>query len=204
MIGRSTRGLWIAVLILWPVLALADLPPASQTVRQAIDELYRTLDQTGCDVRNDPERLHEVIERVLLPYTDMRAMARWVLGRHWRAASPEQRARFESAFRRLLVRTYGAAVREARPDDIRFLPERAGSRDTRRVVRTEIKRRGAPPVPVDYYMHLVEGRWRLYDVRIEGVSLITNYRGSFANIIAGHGLDGLIERLDAKTSAPAP
>ncbi len=177
--------------------ALADTAPlsATDTVRQATRELYQALEKNQVRVHKDPQLLYELVEGSLLPYTDLQTMSRWVLGRYWRSASEDQRKRFEDEFRRLLVRTYSAAIQQAELEDIRYLPERPGTRDDRRVVRTEVKRKGQPPLPIDYYMHRVDGRWLLYDVRIEGVSLITNYRSSFASAIADKGLDALIREM---------
>ena len=177
-----------------PLNLLADAAPpsATDTVRQATRELYQALEKNQARVHKDPQLLYELVERSLLPYTDLHTMSRWVLGRYWRGASEDQRKRFEEEFRRLLVRTYSTAIQQAELEDIRYLPERPGTRDDRRVVRTEVKRKGQPPLPIDYYMHRVDGRWLLYDVRIEGVSLITNYRSSFASAIADKGLDALI------------
>ncbi len=193
------RGLVLLLVLLLAGPARADSQApalsATDTVRQATRELYAALEKNRARVDKDPHLLHELVERSLLPYTDLRTMSRWVLGRYWRSASEDQRRRFEDEFRRLLVRTYGTAIQQAELSDIRYLPERPGTRDDRRVVRTEVKRKGQPPLPIDYYLHRVDGRWLLYDVRIEGVSLITNYRSSFASAIADKGLDAVIREL---------
>lgn len=128
-------------------------------------------------------------------------MSRLVLGRYWRTASSRLQALFTAQFTRLLVRSYSAAIREAGEWEIRFLPIQPNSEDNRFVVPSEIVRSGAQPVAVDYHMHLKDGRWLAYDLKIEGISLVTNYRSSFARINRQRGIDGLIAELQSKNDA---
>jgi phospholipid transport system substrate-binding protein len=121
-----------------------------------------------------------------------------VLGRNWKTASKEQQTQFVNEFRTLLVRTYSSALAKYRNQTINYKPMRAGAGDTDVTVKTEIVQPGGPPVLVDYSLHKEDDGWKVYDVVIEGVSLVTNYRGQFANEIKQGGMEGLIQKLADK------
>ena len=123
-------------------------------------------------------------------------MSALVLGRYWRQATERQQKRFVSAFRELLIRAYAANVQQTRSEDIHYLPERKLSRPDRVIVRTVVQKKGEPGLPIDYHMARKAGVWKVYDVHINGISLINNYRTSFASEIASLGLDGFIAELE--------
>jgi phospholipid transport system substrate-binding protein len=177
--------------------AFAAPPPeeAQALVQQTSERMLERLEAEREAIEREPARLYELVHDIVLPHFDFEYMSQWVLGRHWRAASPEQRARFVQEFRTLLVRTYGSALNEYRDQAIHYLPLRAEPGAKEVTVRTEVQQPGAFSIPIHYSMHLRAGVWQVYDVVIDGVSLVTNYRSSFGSEIARGGIDRLIDRL---------
>jgi phospholipid transport system substrate-binding protein len=127
-------------------------------------------------------------------------MSQWVLGRNWRTATPDQRARFVAQFRNLLVRTYSSALSDYADEKITYLPFAGDLSAPTVTVRTEIEQ-GGSTIPINYSMYHSRDGWKVYDVAISGVSLVTNYRSSFGNIIRDQGMDSLIRQLAEKNSS---
>lgn len=202
--GRGLRP-WLLAAVLCAAAPLAAADPggaqaAQRVVQQATERFFAAVEQEGEQAR-DPERAHALVEQYLSPHVDTELVARLILGRHWRTASEQQRARFIDAFKWMLLRTYSVAVEDFSGVDIRYLPARGEPRADEAEVRTEIRNRGGPPVGVNYRMHERDGAWLVFDLTIEGVSMVATYRGSFASEINRHGLDGLIERLGERRRA---
>lgn len=150
-------------------------------------------------IRKEPNRIYDVVETDVLPRLDFERMSQFVLARHWQRATPDQRTRFVEQFRRLLVRTYAKALFENVDADIDYLPLRASVEANETVVRTEVNQPGGQPIPIDYKVHRgAGGEWKVYDVVIDGVSLVGNYRTTFANEVRQGGLDQLISKLAAR------
>jgi phospholipid transport system substrate-binding protein len=124
-------------------------------------------------------------------------MSQWVLGVHWRNATPAQRDAFVTQFEDLLVRTYSRALVDYRNQKVAFLPARARSADEV-TVRASIDQGSGPAIPIAYEMYRTDAGWKVYDVAIDGVSLVINYRSSFGQEIRRGGIDGLIQRLAEK------
>jgi phospholipid transport system substrate-binding protein len=122
-------------------------------------------------------------------------MSSWVLGRYWRNATPKQRQEFTEQFRTLLVRTYAKSLSSYTDNKITYLPFRSSPDQTDVKVRTEVDQPGGFPIPIDYDLYLKGDEWKVFDVTIDGVSLVTNYRTTFANQIRMDGLDKLISSL---------
>jgi phospholipid transport system substrate-binding protein len=171
---------------------------ALSLVQKTAEEMLRVLRDQRDTLKQHPERIYPLVEKIVVPHFDFERMSRLVLGRHWREASPAQRQRFMEEFRNLLVRTYASALLEYSEQTITYAPLRAAAGATDITIHTEIQQPGGLPIPLDYRMHYVAGAWKVYDVIAEGVSLVTNYRSSFANEIRQASLDTLIERLAAR------
>jgi len=190
--------------------AYADNSP-QDVVQHASDRMIAALKAERAVIKADPTRLYPLVEEIILPHFDFERMSRWVLGKHWRTASDTQKAAFVNEFRALLVRTYATAMAEYRDQEIFYLPFKAGSAADDATVRSEVRAPGAPPIPVSYSLYLTNNQWKVYDVVIDGVSMVANYRSTFSNEIRQGGLDGLIAKLvtrnqqNAKsTAATAP
>ncbi len=163
-------------------------------------------------LRQDPElragsttKMGELIEQKVAPHFDFDRMTRLAVGRNWRQATPEQQKTLIGQFHAMLVRSYGAAYNAYRNIVIEVKPLRMKPGEDDVQVRTEIKLPGgAPPVTVDYSMVKSEADWKVYDVTVDGVSLVTTYRGTFAEEIRQGGIDGLIKSLEQKNASPPP
>ncbi len=173
--------------------------PAQQVVRTTTEQVLAVLRKEGGDIKGDSQRLYKVIDELILPHFNFKKMSRWVLGRHWRKASAEQQQAFMLQFQGLLVRTYAQALIDYRNQQIDFLPVSPDAAETV-VVRTRVNQEGGPGIPIVYKMSMQDGDWKVFDVSIDGVSLVVNYRASFNDEIRRNGLDGLIKRLSAHNS----
>jgi len=170
---------------------------AEQTVRETTSQVVERLTRDKAELQAHPERIYEVIHELVLPRFDFTSMSKWVLGSAWRSATPAQREAFTNEFRTLLVRTYAKALLEYSEEEIRVLPsESAGGGSNLVVVKTEVDQPGGGgPIPIHYRMHVQDGQWKVVDVAVDGVSLVSTYRGSFASEIQKGGLDALIAKL---------
>jgi phospholipid transport system substrate-binding protein len=187
----------------------AETPP-DELIRVTTARMFEAMKQDRERIKADPAYAGRLADRIVLPHADFQRMSRWVLGRNWRTASPAQRDRFVAEFRKMLVRTYSTAMSEFL-DDI-LAHEQAVSvkgldlePDSRKVVvRSEIRRNdGGRPVPVHYRMFRnKQGEWKVYDVTVEGVSLVTNYRSTFDRRIHEQGLDALLDEMARNNARP--
>ena len=150
----------------------------------------------------DMRKITALAEEKILPHFAFDRMSRIVLGKNWRHASKEQQEAFIKEFRTLLVRTYSSALAQYRNQTIEYKPLRTQPGDEEVTVKTRILQPGGPPVPVDYTLEKSGDEWKVIDVVIEGVSLVTNYRGQFSTEIRDNGMDGLIQRLVDKNKQP--
>jgi len=163
--------------------------------------LQEVTDDVLAEIRRDPAQLQDVarvralVERFILPHVDFQTAARWVLGKYWRTATPGQRVRFVDEFRQLLLNTYLRSISNYRENRIRILPARSGQTPGRAEVDVEIDRPGGPPVRVSFRLHRPGTDWLIYDISVEGVSLVATHRSSFSKEIHDNGLDSLIDRL---------
>jgi len=139
-----------------------------------------------------------LVESKILPLFDFRRMTSIAMGRNWPLASPEQQAALVVQFRMLLVRTYSASLAQYRDRQIQYRPLQPGSAATEVLVKSFVSRSGTEPVSIDYAMHDSPAGWKVFDVTIAGVSLVLNYRETFAAEVRSGGIDGLIKALSDK------
>ena len=188
-----------------PALAVAEEHPAQQLVVDTSQEIMKRLEKEETVVRAEGQRLYEIVEEMVLPHFDFTAMASWVLGKYWRQATPEQKSRFTEEFKMLLVRTYSNALLEAIGKQITYLPLKSAKADVDEVtIRTEVEQKGGFPIPIDYKMHLKDGQWKVFDVVIDNISLVSNYRTSFAKQIKDEGIEKLIDDIARRNSQREP
>lgn len=183
-------------LVLFPLLWLLLMP--AQAGESPMEVVRTTSEEVFNELRGNRElsreQLNRLIERVILPRVDFEAFSRLTLARHWRQASDEQRQAFTREFRELLIRTYAASLSEYSGEKIEYIKERQAE-DGRALVNTRIVRPDGPAIPVDYRLRLNDDKWQVYDIVIDGVSLIINYRSSFQQTIRQQGLDALIQQM---------
>lgn len=172
--------------------AWAGAPP-DELVRKTTDEILALTKANRETYAKDVSKLYKMADEKVLPHFDFARMAQWVLGANWRSATPEQRSRFTGEFRDLLVRTYATALLNYTDQKIVYLPLVSKPGDTDVVVRTEVKQTsGGPNIPIHYTFYKKSDDWKVYDVSIEGVSLVTNYRSVYASKIRNEGMEALI------------
>lgn len=186
--------LLMSILVPFPGRAEAKAP--DQLVSEATARIIDLLKANRDLYARDHEKLYAMVYEQIVPHFDFKVITKLVLARHWRQASAEQRVRFADGFRDLLIRTYATALLKYRDEEFVFLPFMVKPEDKKVTVKTEFKRKdGGPNVPVNYRFFKGKSGWKAYDVSIEGVSLVTNYRSVYAAKIKREGLDAVIERL---------
>lgn len=169
--------------------------PALLLVNQTAEKILVQLRAEKNVVAKNSQRVYELVEQIVLPHFDFGAMSASVLGKHWRTANEDQRTRFSQEFKVLLVRTYAKALVDNMERKIVYQPLRAADGATDVTVRTEIPQDGGFPLPINYSMELKDGAWKVYDVDIDGISLVKNYRTTFSNEVKQDGVDALIKTL---------
>ena len=146
-------------------------------------------------------KIFALTEEKVLPNFNFVRVSRLVLGKNWTRATPEQRTNFQKEFRTLLLRTYATALSKYQDQTIEFLPLRMVDDAKTASVKTKIIQSGGQPIAVDYSLAREEDAWKVYDIVIEGVSLVTNYRGQFSQEVRKNGLDSLIVKLTNKNAS---
>lgn len=194
-----TSRLFPALLMMFAALTANAVPAPGnmspqELVRDTSSRMLSALRDEREEIVSNPGRLYELVADIVLPYFDFERMSQWVLGKNWRTVTPEQRVRFVEQFRKLLVRTYGTALSDYADEKIIYLPHSDSGDNVKVTVRTEIEQ-GGSTIPIHYSMYNSKDGWKVYDVAISGVSLVTNYRSTFASIIRGEGMDSLIDQL---------
>ncbi|WP_372523177.1 phospholipid-binding protein MlaC [Sulfuricaulis sp.] len=172
--------------------------------REVTDKIVVLLKANKNVYTKDHKKLYAMVDEHVLPNFDFRAMSRTVLGRYWRTASEEQRTRFTAEFRDLLVRTYATALLKYNDEKIIYLPFKLAPGDRTAAVKSEVRRTdGGPPIAINYSFYRTDAGWKVYDVTIEGASLVTTYQSTYADRVQREGLDALIASLaqDNKTAA---
>jgi phospholipid transport system substrate-binding protein len=146
----------------------------------------------------DGAKIAALIETKIVPHFDLRRITQLAVGQGWRRATPEQQERLMQEFKTLLVRTYSGALASYRDQEIEFRPLRAAAGDTEVTVKSLIRQKGAEPIAVEYDLARVGAQWKIFDVRLGGISLVATYRSSFAEEVRNNGVDGLIGLLERK------
>jgi len=162
------------------------------------DEVIAILRADRDAYSGNPAKVIELVENKVLPHFNFLRMTQLAVGKNWRQASAQQRDALTGQFRTLLVRTYATAFTAYRDQTISYRPLRMQAEDVDVVVRSQIIQQSGPPVGVDYSMEKTASGWKVYDVAIEGVSLVQNYRSTFNGEVQRGGIDGLIGALEAK------
>ncbi len=192
--------MWMTTLALLGV--LLSLPGVARTedpaavIETAVDELSQALEGRKLELSENRQELYEVIDGILLPRFDRRYAAQLVLGRYWRTASEEQQERFIRAFYQALLERYADGVLEFDEERIEVLPFRGDPEERRTTVRTQVKLDDGTEVPVNYGLVKREDGWKVYDVTVEGISYVRNFRTELNAEIASKGLETVIRRLE--------
>jgi len=166
--------------------------------------LFAALDSKRAAIRRTPDAVYPLVNEILLPHFDVEYATQLVLAQYWRTATPDQRQRFTMAFYRALVRTYGSALADATADQLKILPFRGDIAAPQVTVRTEVTRSSGGVVPVDYRLRRTPDGWKAFDVVIEGISYVRNYRADLDAEIAAKGLDAVILRIETQGLGSTP
>ena len=204
MLKDFFKGQWLILLtilpfFLMPSIVLAEVPVPQTLIKTSSDRMQKALKENKATIEKNPSFVYGLVDKILLPNFDFSKMSKLVLGKNWRKASKAQRERFIGEFRLLLVRTYSIAMLEFTDGDIVFLPFRGDLAKKKVKVKMEIARPNGPTIPMALSMYLnKQKKWMVYDVKIDGISLVTNYRSTFATEIRNDGMDKLIENLSTR------
>ena len=191
---------------------LAAFVPFAALAQEAPDALVkRVTDEVLAIIKADKDlqsgnisKVVQLAEQKVLPHFDFERMTRLAVGRNWNQATPEQKQALTKEFRTMLVRTYSSSLSQYRNQTIEVKPAKVGAGDKEATVRTAVIQQGGPPIPIDYAMEKMDSGWKVYDVIIDGASLVTTYRGTFNDQVQKGGIDGLLKTLQDRNAGPAP
>ena len=174
-----------------------------ELVKRTAEDVLATVKSDADIQAGDQEKIYALAEEKILPNFNFDKVSRLVLGKNWTKATPDQKTAFQTEFRTLLIRTYATALSKYKNQTIDYKPLRMAEGASTASVKTAILQPGGQPIAVDYSLEKKADAWKVYDIVIEGVSLVTNYRGQFAQEIRQNGLDSLIKKLGDKNKAAA-
>jgi phospholipid transport system substrate-binding protein len=184
------------------VTAAAQEQSPEQLVQKITDEILTTIKSDKQLAAGDKQKALKLAEEKVLPYIDFEESTRIAVGRAWSQATPEQKKRLVTEFRNMLVRTYSNAIEGYAGQSLKVLPSRGGKQDPKdeATVRTQFIRAGGKPLPIEFQMRKSGQAWKVYDISVEGVSLVLTYRSEFDAVVKQEGIDGLIKRLSEKNT----
>jgi phospholipid transport system substrate-binding protein len=199
---RAFTGLtvWAISLVLFTGEVYAAEQSPQDMIQSITTDVLEALRTDAGDSRRDPARLVDLMLQSVVPHLDTELMAAQVLGRYWRGASDAQRKQFTEEFKSLLTKTYAAVFRRYANQTVTVLATQAGGSSDRAVVPTTIKSAGEQDIRVDYRVRQTRGEWLVYDVVVDGISLLINYRSEYSNFLQRNSLDKLINRLQDKNA----
>ena len=200
---KSVTSFFVLIATLYAFAVHAQEAPDA-LVRRSTNEILTAIKADKDLQTGNPQKIEKLAEDKVLPYFNFVHMTQLAVGRNWRDASDAQKKSLIDEFRRLLVRTYSTSLTQYRDQSIEVKPLKIAAADTEVVVKTQVNQPGGQPIPIDYSLEKAKDGWKVYDVLIDGVSLVTNYRSSFNTEIQKSGIDGLIKSLverNAKNAA---
>ena len=198
---RQLSILLLSALWLQPAAAQATATPGpgpQELMQKAAQQLLDALEADREGIRKEPKRVNALVDQILLPHFDSEYSAQLVLGTHWRAATAEQRKRFIDGFYHSLLNKYGAALAGFTSDRMTILPFRGDPSTGRATVKTEVTLDDGTRVPVAYSMRATPQGWKAWDVTVEGISYVKNFRVDIGAEVDQRGLDAVIARLEAE------
>lgn len=193
----------IAGAIFQPALAEASAEPIESPVvllERTSNQVIKILRDDHELLKSEPDRIYQVINEYILPHLDDVTMAKLALGKNWKKATKEQKLAFVDEFKSLLVRTYSKSLIEFKDQEIKYFPVNLAADAYKTSVKAEVIQPGGPSIPMAYRMRIKNNAWKVYDIKIDGISLVTSYRGTFTQEIRKSGMDGLLKYLRDKNS----
>lgn len=171
---------------------------ASAIVQSTTAQVLERVQAEKETLRAQPGQMYNLVSELIFPHFDFGIMSQWVLGDHWSSAGESEREAFVEQFRKLLVRTYATALLEFSGQEITYPAIEDTPSENTTLVKQVISQPGSSTIPIIYRLHNKAGPWKVFDVSVDGVSLVKTYRASFGSQIKSSGLDGLIAQLDSK------
>ncbi len=202
MIKRLFGYLLVLAGIACSASAVSEIAPDVQA-RTTTNEVMQIVKQDP-DIKNGKsKKVYELVEAKILPHFDFTQMTKLAVARNWSKATPEQQAKLVDEFRAMLVRTYAASISSVAEYKVDFKPLKLNPADTDVMVNTEVSKPGAPPITIDYRMEKQASGWKVYDVLVDNVSLVTVYRNSFNSEVRTGGIEGLLQTLAKRNQRPS-
>lgn len=204
----SRLTLWLTMLLLtgitWSQTVLAEaIEPPEVLLERTSAQVIKILNDDYEMLQKEPDRIYKIVDDYILPNLDDVTMAKLALGKNWRIATDDQKREFIDSFRNLLVRTYSKSLLEFKDQKIKFFPADLAQDAEKTVVNAEVIQPGGPSIPVAYRVRVTNNVWKVYDIKIDGVSLVTSYRGTFEQEVRKSGMDGLLKYLHDKNGTLA-
>lgn len=209
ILKNSLTAFYTAVLavtvsaVLQPALAEASVEPIESPVElleRTSTQVIKILRDDHELLKNEPDRIYKLIDDYILPHLDDVTMAKLALGKNWKKATREQKLAFVEEFKNLLVRTYSKSLIEFKDQEIKYFPVKLAADAQKVSVNAEVIQPGGPSIPMAYRMRIKNNAWKVYDIKIDGISLVTSYRGTFTQEVRKSGIDGLLKYLHDKNS----
>ncbi len=183
-----------------PVVSAETLESPVVVLERASTHVLQILRDDHELLKNEPDRVYQIVDDYILPLLDEVTMAKLAMGKNWKKATREQKISFVNEFKNLLVRTYSKSLIEFKDQDIRYFPVRLPADAKKASVKAEVIQPGGPSIPMAYRVRVKNNKWKVYDIKIDGISLVTSYRGTFTQEIRKSGIDGLLDYLRNKNS----
>ena len=184
-------------------IAQAEVVAPDALIKTTVQEVLSVVKQDKDIQTGNRKKILELVDAKVLPHFDFARMTQLAVGKSWRSATPEQKQALVAEFRNMLVRTYTKAFTVYRDQTVEAKPLKMAADATEATVKTSINKPGAQSVPVDYEMRKTADGWKAFDVSIEGVSMVSSYRGTFTSEIQEKGIDGLIKTLSDRNASAA-
>ncbi|MDH5600805.1 MAG: ABC transporter substrate-binding protein [Gammaproteobacteria bacterium] len=186
--------------------AQAKIQPPDELIQLNTVKMLRSINEHRPEIKKTPAKLTSLVEDIILPHLDFITASKIVMGKYWRRANKEQKIKFIRQFRLLLLRFYSSALSEylnnnnkdLKLDLIKYFPSNLKQGDTSITIRGEVEQEKGPGIPIFYRMHLTKKGWKIFDVSVEGISMITTYKNNFATELKTDGIDALILSLEEK------
>lgn len=194
------RRLFFLLFFFFATPGLAQELGPEELVKKITEDVLTAIKSDKQLAAGDKQRALKLAEEKILPHIDFEEATRLAVGRAWRDATPEQKKKLVDEFRSMLVRTYSNAIDSYQGQTMKVLPSRNKPGDTEATVRNQYIRPGGKPVQLDYQMRKTGNGWKIYDITVEGISLVLTYRSEFDAVVKQEGIDGLIKRLGQKNT----
>jgi len=195
MKNKLSTMLFGALLVFGQMINAAEIESPSAMLERTSSQVIKALAKQRALLDTDPQILFDIVEKYIIPNLDDVTMAKLALGKNWRKASNDEKIDFVDQFRQLLVLNYGKSLKEFKDQKINFFPVDVDATTKKVVVKSEVIQPGGATIPVAYKMRVKNNAWKVYDISIDGVSLVTSYRGTFAQEIRKGGMEGLLAML---------